>query len=212
MLLALVLAAAPGRRSASPPASTKSIPELQQEARAAYDKGDRARFVAIYEDLVKRRPGDAYLLYNLACGQALTGQTAAAEKTLLQLAALRAASDLDADTDFDAIRQSAGYRAASAKMKALRERRRLVGRRRRVHDPGEGPRPGGRRVRPEDEVVLPLFDPQARGLSDRRRPERRRCSSRRDRAGCVRPPGSPSIRAAGRSGSPARRCPTWKDA
>ena len=60
------------------------------------------------------------LLYNLACGQALTGQTAAAEKTLLQLAALCASSDLDADTDFDAIRQSAGYRAASAKMKALR--------------------------------------------------------------------------------------------
>ena len=69
---------------------------------------------------MKRRPGDANLLYNLACGQALTGQTAAAEKTLLQLAALRASSDLDADTDFDAIRQSAGYRAASAKMKALR--------------------------------------------------------------------------------------------
>ena len=76
--------------------------------------------MAIYEDLVKRRPGDAFLLYNLACGQALTGQTAAAEKTLLQLAALRAASDLDADTDFEAIRQSAGYRAAAAKMKAVR--------------------------------------------------------------------------------------------
>jgi len=118
MLFALVLAALQAAAPAT--ASAKSIPELQQEARAAYDKGDRARFVAIYEDLVKRRPGDANLIYNLACGQALTGQTAAAEKTLLQLAALRAASDLDADTDFDAIRQSAGYRAASAKMKALR--------------------------------------------------------------------------------------------
>jgi len=120
MLFALVLAALQAAAPASAPASTKSILELQQEARAAYDKGDRARFTAIYADLVQRRPGDVNLLYNLACGQALTGQTAAAEKTLLQLAALCASSDLDADTDFDAIRQSAGYRAASAKMKALR--------------------------------------------------------------------------------------------
>jgi sugar lactone lactonase YvrE len=117
MLFGLVLAAL---LAGSPDAADKSIADLQREARAAYDKGDKARFLAIYEDLAKRRPGDAYLLYDLACGQAINGQADAAGKTLLQLAALRAVSDIDADTDFDSIRQSAAYRAAAAKMKSVR--------------------------------------------------------------------------------------------
>jgi sugar lactone lactonase YvrE len=122
MIHALLLAAA---LLASPSASDsqRSVADLQQEARAAYDKGDKARFLSIYEDLAKRRPGDAYLLYNLACGQALKGQAEAAGKTLLQLAALRAVSDLDADADFASIRGSAAYRAAAAKMKAVRDER-----------------------------------------------------------------------------------------
>jgi len=120
MITALVLLAALG----APPAdSQRSVADLQQEARAAYDKGDKARFLAIYEDLAKRRPGDANLLYNLACGQAINGQAEAAGKTLLQLAALRAVSDLDADTDFESVRQGSAYRAAKAKMKSVRERR-----------------------------------------------------------------------------------------
>ncbi len=63
------------------------------------------------------------MLYNLACGQALNGKTADAERTLLQIAELRAVSDLDADTDFDSIRKTEGYRKAAAKMKALRTER-----------------------------------------------------------------------------------------
>ena len=117
MLFGLVLAAL---LAGSPDAAEKSVADLQREARAAYDKGDKARFLAIYEDLAKRRPGDAYLLYNLACGQAINGQADAAGRTLLQLAALRAVSDIDADTDFDSIRQGAAYRAAAAKMKSVR--------------------------------------------------------------------------------------------
>jgi sugar lactone lactonase YvrE len=103
--------------------SQRSVADLQKEARAAYDRGDKARFLAIYEDLAKRRPGDAYLLYNLACGQAINGQSEAAGRTLLQLAAMRTVSDLDADDDFASIRGSAAYRAAAAKMKAVREDR-----------------------------------------------------------------------------------------
>ena len=119
MITALILSA--GLLAAPTAAdSQRSAADLQQEARAAYDKGDKARFLAIYEDLAKRRPGDAYLLYNLACGQALNGQTEAAGKTLLQLAALRAYSDLDADGDFASVRGSAAYRAAAAKMKSVR--------------------------------------------------------------------------------------------
>ena len=105
------------------PAPQKSSAELAREARAAYDKGDKATFLAIYEEIARRRPGDVYVLYNLACGQALNGKTADAERTLLQIAELRAVSDLDADTDFDSIRKTEGYRKAAAKMKALRTER-----------------------------------------------------------------------------------------
>ena len=117
-LAALIAAASP--QATEPPQPTA---ELAREARAAYDKGDKATFLAKYEEIAKRRPGDVYVLYNLACGQALNGKTADAERTLLQIAALRAFSDLDADTDFDSIRQSDGYKKAAAQMKALRTER-----------------------------------------------------------------------------------------
>ena len=124
MPLFLAFAAAVLLASPAPtPAPQKSSTELARDARAAYDKGDKATFLAIYEEIARRRPGDVYVLYNLACGQALNGQTAAAEKTLLQIAALRAASNLDADTDFDSIRQSEGYKQAAARMAALRKER-----------------------------------------------------------------------------------------
>ena len=116
---ATVLLASP----APTPAPQKSSAELARDARAAYDKGDKATFLAIYEEIARRRPGDVYVLYNLACGQALNGQAAAAEKTLLQIAALRAASNLDADTDFDSVRQTEGYKQAAARMAALRKER-----------------------------------------------------------------------------------------
>jgi sugar lactone lactonase YvrE len=115
-LLAAALAAAA-------PEAPLPTAELAREARAAYDKGDKATFLAKYEEIARRRPGDVYVLYNLACGQALNGKTAEAERTLLQIAELRAASDLDADTDFDAIRQTSGYRKAAASMQALRTER-----------------------------------------------------------------------------------------
>jgi sugar lactone lactonase YvrE len=54
---------------------------------------------------------------------ALNGRTADAERTLLQIAELRAVSSLDADTDFDSIRKTEGYRKATAKMRALRAER-----------------------------------------------------------------------------------------
>src|SRR5262245_66189011 len=110
-VLALAAPALSGDQKSQAPnsAQEKSSAQLAREARAAYDKGDKATFLAIYEELARRRPGDVYVLYNLACGQALNGQTAAAEKTLLQIATLRAASNLDADSDFESIRQNDRY-------------------------------------------------------------------------------------------------------
>src|SRR5262245_10284922 len=98
----------------------KSSAALVKEAREAYDKGDRETFRKNYEELVRRRPGDVYLLYNLACGQALTGQSEAAQRTLAEIAAHRAWSDFDADDDFTAIRQTEGYKKAKASLDAVR--------------------------------------------------------------------------------------------
>ncbi len=119
MLIAIVLSAA----LATTPAPPLPTAELAREARAAYDKGDKATFLKNYEEIAKRRPGDVFVLYNLACGQALNGRTADAERTLLEIAALGAVSDLDADTDFESVRQTVGYRTAAAKMAATRKER-----------------------------------------------------------------------------------------
>ena len=120
MHLIVLFAAALGAASPEPPQPTA---ELAREARAAYDKGDKATFLAKYEEIARRRPGDVYVLYNLACAQAINGKTAEAERTLLQIAELRAVSDLDADTDFDSVRQTDGYKKAAAQMKALQTER-----------------------------------------------------------------------------------------
>lgn len=107
----------------APAPATKTTAVLAREARAAYDAGDRAGFLRITEEIAARRPGDVYVLYNLACGQALNGQTDAAVRTLQQIAALQSVADLDADSDFESIRQTDGYRKARDRMAALRTQR-----------------------------------------------------------------------------------------
>jgi sugar lactone lactonase YvrE len=123
MFIALVLSTAIAAASMQTPAPPLPTAELAREARAAYDKGDKATFLKNYEEIAKRRPGDVFVLYNLACGQALNGRAADAERTLMEIAALGAVSDLDADTDFDSIRETVGYKTAAAKMAALRKER-----------------------------------------------------------------------------------------
>src|SRR5437773_1676260 len=71
------------------PAPTKTSAALAKEAREAYDRGDRATFLRNYEEIARLRPGDVWVLYNLACGQALAGQSDAAVQTLQEFAAHR---------------------------------------------------------------------------------------------------------------------------
>ncbi len=120
LLLALALQATPG---AAPAPASKSNAALAKDARQAYDRGDKKAFLAIYEELARRRPGETFTLYNLACGQALNGQGAAALRTLEGILAHRVASNLDADTDFDSLRQTEGYKRVLAGMNALRKER-----------------------------------------------------------------------------------------
>jgi sugar lactone lactonase YvrE len=110
--------AAPG---AAAPQTPKSNAALAKEARDAYDRGEKAVFLSIYEELARRRPGDVFTLYNLACGQSLNGRSEAAVRTLEDILAHRVASNLDADTDFDSIRTTEGYRRVVTRMAALRK-------------------------------------------------------------------------------------------
>ena len=101
----------------------KTASVLAREAREAYDRGDRETFRKNYEEIARRRPEDVYVLYNLACGQALTGQSEAAQATLGEIVRRRAWVDLAADEDFASIRATEGYRKAEASMGKLRAER-----------------------------------------------------------------------------------------
>src|SRR5262249_35063285 len=91
--------------AAEPP---KTVAQLDRDAREAYKRGDMAAFLRDYEELARLRPGDVRILYNLACAQARNGQADAALATLRRYASYRVAADLDADDDFESIRQTAG--------------------------------------------------------------------------------------------------------
>lgn len=120
LVVAVCLAAVAPLRAADPP---QNVFQLMQEAREAYDRGDKAAFLKDYEQAVRLRPGNTGILYNLACAQALNGQTDASLATLGELLAHRVAADLAADTDFDSIRDTAGYAKVVAGMAALRKER-----------------------------------------------------------------------------------------
>jgi sugar lactone lactonase YvrE len=100
-------------------AQQPSVADLSREARAAYDKKDYATFLAKTEQAAKLAPADVWVLYNVACGQAMAGRPDDALKTLDTLAARRVRFDLDAESDFASIRGSAGYRQVAERMKKL---------------------------------------------------------------------------------------------
>ena len=112
---AILLAAA---ASATAAAQTTQQ-QLAREARAAYDAKDYVTFVAKTEQAAKLAPADVWVLYNLACGQALAGRRDEALKTLDTLAARRVRFDLDAEGDFASLRGSADYRKVAERMKKL---------------------------------------------------------------------------------------------
>ena len=114
---AVVLAAAALATAAPQP----TLQDLAREARAAYDKADYATFLAKTQAAARLAPADVWVLYNLACGQAITGKGAEAIQTLDTLAERRVRFDLDAEKDFTSIRGSAAYRKVADRMKKLGE-------------------------------------------------------------------------------------------
>lgn len=83
--------------------------QLAREARAAYDKADYATFLAKTQAASKLSPGDVWVLYNVACGQAITGKRAEAVKTLDTLVKRRVRFDLEAENDFASLRDGADF-------------------------------------------------------------------------------------------------------
>ena len=118
-LVAVALCAAPTVGSASGP--EPNARQLMQRAREAYDRGDRAAFLKDYEEIARLRPGDVWILYNLACARALNGQASGALAALEDVAAHRVAMDLAGEKDFESIRNTDGYRRVVAQMEALRK-------------------------------------------------------------------------------------------
>jgi len=119
-LAALFAACTAPLGAADPP---KTAFALVKEATAAYERGDKAAFLKNYEEAARLRPGDVWILYNLACAQAINGQTDAAVATLERFGALRVVANFDGDKDLDAIKQTAGYRKVVAETAALRKER-----------------------------------------------------------------------------------------
>jgi sugar lactone lactonase YvrE len=100
-------------------AQLRAQQDLAREARAAYDKADYATFLAKTLAASKLSPGDVWVLYNVACGQAITGKRAEAVKTLDTLVQRRVRFDVEAENDFASLRDSADFRKVSDRMKKL---------------------------------------------------------------------------------------------
>src|SRR5712692_10526908 len=103
--------------------AAKTNAALIKEAREAHNRGEKETFLALYEELARRRPGEIFTLYNLACGQALNGRSEAALATLEQILTLRVSSNLDLDKDFESIRQTQRYRSVLDRMNTFRKER-----------------------------------------------------------------------------------------
>jgi hypothetical protein len=116
-------AATPPPRAVASPGPAKTAPALVAEAREAYAHGDRALFLENYEEAARLRPGDAWILYNLACARAVNGRTRAALEALSEFGALRVATNLDADGDLESLRSTREYAKVRSAIAALRAER-----------------------------------------------------------------------------------------
>jgi sugar lactone lactonase YvrE len=117
MRLGLVLAAVAALQQ--PASDRDELRRLQKEALAAHQRKDVTAFLELSRALQQKLPRSNRALYNLACAQALVGNTAEAVSVLDRLAARGAAYDVAADADFASMRTEPGFVAAAARMKAL---------------------------------------------------------------------------------------------
>jgi sugar lactone lactonase YvrE len=103
--------------------ASQSDRALAAEGRAAHKRGDNAAFLANYEELNRRHPGNIFTLYNLACARALNGRGDEAVRALEEILVHRVATNLDREPALESIRQTSGYQSVLARMNAFRKER-----------------------------------------------------------------------------------------
>jgi C-terminal processing protease CtpA/Prc len=128
-LIALLLCAAalPAQKQLSEQEVRASMEAKQRELNHLWETKDYRAAVRILEGLVAdpalRRYPDLHVnnLYNLACGYALTGDSAKAVARLREILDLgyHNVASIQRDTDFDSIRNDPGFLAVIAEMKAV---------------------------------------------------------------------------------------------
>ncbi|HET6278829.1 MAG TPA: hypothetical protein VFG08_08605 [Candidatus Polarisedimenticolia bacterium] len=105
VLLAAALCALPAGCTPSRPApEAVDVRQVMRAGIAASQEGDHAGFRAAFEQANRLRPGHPGILYNLACGRALTGDGEQALPLLDRLAAMGLSYDIAADDDLQALR------------------------------------------------------------------------------------------------------------
>jgi sugar lactone lactonase YvrE len=101
---------------------TPATPEaLNAAAIKAYQAKDYAAFLANEKQALALDPGSPRLIYNVACGEALTGNAAAAVRHLDDLVALKLDLGAETDDDFASIRKTTEWAGFLAKLGELRK-------------------------------------------------------------------------------------------
>ena len=95
--------------------------EYQKKALEAHRKADWPAFLENSRKASELRPGNPYLLYNLACAEARNGLASDAAKILEGLFARRLDFDFEKDEDFAGVRDSAAFAAARRAQSELRK-------------------------------------------------------------------------------------------
>ncbi len=117
--LLAALAGAPG--SGGRQEQGKTANELDAEAIQAYRAKNYGGFLEDEKQAMAKEPENPRLLYNVACGEALTGHAGEAVKLLDELAARKLDLGAENDGDFAGIRKTAEWSGYVAKLAELRK-------------------------------------------------------------------------------------------
>lgn len=113
------LSAQAGAASASVTAG-ETVAGLNTEARKAYQQKDYPRFLALEKRALELSPGNPRLIYNVACGEALEGDSRAAVAKLDQLLAFKLDLGAEKDNDFSGIRNTEAWAGFESRLAQLR--------------------------------------------------------------------------------------------
>lgn len=108
--------------AASLPLLAQRTPQqIMQAAQADYEKKDFAAYLGEMQELASIRPAYPVVQFNLAGAYALNGKADEAAATLNRIAAMRIVMDVDAEHDFDGIRDTPQFQKARSGMQKAAE-------------------------------------------------------------------------------------------